>query len=209
MTSPARARHPPGPDHDHRPGPAGKPGGHTASLIRMLAAAAEQPIYAATRRRTPKGQQARRSAGGYQTLPYRLPYSSTRRGQQARPHIYATPLRAKNVRFCRRQALPDCRGGGIPVCRACCTGAPSPLAAKLVAVTAQGVSGDPGRDAGQGHDDPGRSRGRGMDATSGSSRGGPDPGTSRWSSSARSRSPGHRRVRLPGASASLSRRHAE
>ena len=26
MTSPARARHPPGPDHDHRPGPAGQAG---------------------------------------------------------------------------------------------------------------------------------------------------------------------------------------
>ena len=32
-----------------------KPGGHTASLIRMPAATAEQPISATTRRPTPKG----------------------------------------------------------------------------------------------------------------------------------------------------------
>jgi hypothetical protein len=38
---------------------------------------------------------------------------------------------------------------------------------------------------------------------------GPSPGTSRWSSPVRSRLPGRRKVRLPGASACLSRRHAE
>src|SRR2546429_57664 len=60
------------------------PGGRTASLIRMLAPAPEQPISAATRRHTPKGRQAAQicgSAGGYQTLRYRLPHSSTSHGQ--------------------------------------------------------------------------------------------------------------------------------
>jgi hypothetical protein len=109
-------------------------------------------------------------------------------GHQGRIFIHCRSYR-------ERTHLPSTGSSGLPWWRhprlpCLLHGAPSPLAAKLVAVTAQGVSGDPGRNAGQVHEDPGRSRGRGMDVTPGSSSGGPDPGTSRWSSPARSRSPG-------------------
>lgn len=76
MTSPPRAGHPPGPDHDTVRARPGMPGGRTASHIRMLAPAPEQPISAGHQETHPKGRQAAQiygSAGGYQILPYQLP----------------------------------------------------------------------------------------------------------------------------------------
>ena len=112
--------------------------------------------------------------------------------------------------WCRRQGFSDCRGAGIPLCRACCNGACRPL--RLAAVTVQGMSQNPGRgarmppglkdgfpdgrDAGRVHGDPGRSGGRGTDASP-DHPAGPAPGTSRWGSPVRSRPPGRRRCGRP------------
>jgi hypothetical protein len=143
--------------------------------------------------------------GGYQELSRRWlqgrsGYSPA--GQATRAvYLYIAALIA-NVLICRRQGLPDCRGAGIPVRRACRAG-PVILAAKLIA--GHGAEGErreprPGRpDAagarGRAPGWPGRrpsawrplgNPGPGRDTSLGSSSGPslrqmPAPGASRWS----------------------------
>ena len=56
--------------------------------------------------------------------------------------------RYRNAQFAADRVFRICCDAGIPVCRACCTRGPSPLAAKLVAGHGVGVSGSPGRTPG-------------------------------------------------------------
>jgi hypothetical protein len=135
-------------------------------------------------------------------------------GVQAKLHEHASLVGVDDVRSCRRQGLPDCRGAGTSV-RGCMPHRSIILTAELIAGDdAEGGWREPGQDdpgaAGVLDLDPGPEMGASPGSSSGPDPGRrPCPGTPRRSRPPRPRPPGRRRMRLPGASILLFRHHAE